>query len=119
MKPYTIQTPKWEVEMTASQFATLIGGEIADQHGMPRFVGPWSILVGYKAPAIKRHWNGRGSVTSITFYGERSLYKIEQEGYGAHGRVKVAGKEMKGYTSSILVSVDGKLVEVAVISLVG
>jgi hypothetical protein len=77
----------------------------------------WDAL---RLPAIKRHWEDEGfgpRLVAVTFYGERNLYRWKEEGYSLGGKCKIEGKEVSGYTSNIMVEVEGSLFQVAVISI--
>ena len=122
LKPITLDTPEYAIKMTAQTFKEIFGGEPRDI-GV-KFTGTgwhpsWCTL---QLPAIKRHWENKGynnRVVAVTFYGERSLYRLKQEGYWTDGKCKVKGQEVSGYTSDIMVEVEGKLFTVAVISIRG
>lgn len=119
-KPITLDTPEYAIKMNVQTFKEIFGGE-------PRDIGVEATSTGWdcswytlQLPAIKRHWENKGygnQVTAVTFYGERSLYRLKEEGYCLGGRCKVGGKEVSGYTSDIMVDVEGKLFTIAVISI--
>jgi len=120
LKPITLDTPEYAIQMAPQTFKEIFGGE-------PRDIGVKSTGTGWhpswytlQLPCIKRHWEDKGygnHVVAVTFYGERSLYKLKEEGYCLGGKCKVGGKEVAGYTSDIMVEVEGKLFTVVVISI--
>jgi hypothetical protein len=120
LKPITLDTPEYAIQMAPQTFKEIFGGE-------PRDIGVKSTGTGWhpswytlQLPCIKRHWEDKGygnHVVAVTFYGERSLYKLKEEGYCLAGKCKVEGKEVAGYTSDIMVEVEGKLFTVVVISI--
>lgn len=122
IKPITLETPEYAIKMTRSTFKEIFGGE-------PRDIGVRSTKTGWhhswytlQLPCIRRRWEDKGygdQVVAVTFYGERSLYRLRQDGYYLEGRCKVGGKEVSGYTSDIMVKVDGYLFTIAVISVRG
>ena len=120
LKPITLDTPEYAIQMTAQTFKEIFGGE-------PRDIGVKSTGTGWhpswytlQLPAIKRHWENKGygnQVGAVTFYGERSLYRLKEGSYCLSGKCKVECKEVSGYTSDIMVEVEGELFTVAVISI--
>ena len=120
LKPITLDTPEYAIQMTRDTFKEVFGSE-------PRDIGVKSTGTGWhpswytlQLPAIKRHWENKGygnQVAAVTFYGERSLYRLKEKGYCLGGKCKVEGKEVSGYTSDIMVEVEGELFTVAVISI--
>jgi hypothetical protein len=120
LKPITLDTPEYAIQMARDTFKEIFGGE-------PRDIGVKSTGTGWhpswytlQLPCIKRRWEDKGygnRVTAVTFYGERSLYRLKEEGYHLSGKCKVEGKEIAGYTSDIMVEVEGKLFVIAAISI--
>jgi hypothetical protein len=121
-KPVTLDTPGYAIKMTAQTFREIFGGEPSDRpFPAPSSWHPsWYTL---QLPCIKRHWEDEGysnNVAGVTFYGRRSLYRLRDGGgYCLEGRCKVEGKEVSGYTSDIMVEVEGNLYTIAVISIRG
>ena len=121
-KATTLDTPEYAIKLTVQQFSEIFGGN-------PRDIGVKATSTGWhpkwytlQLPAIRRHWKNEGygsRVTAVTFYGERSFYRLKEEGYHLAGRCKVEGQEVAGYTSDIMVEVEGKLFIIAVISIRG
>lgn len=119
-KATTLNTPEYAIKMTRQMFSEVFGGQ-------PRDIGVKATSTGWhpswytlQLPAIKRHWEDKGygsRVTAVSFYGERSLYRLREEGHHLAGRCKVEGREVAGYTSDIMVEVEGKLFVIAVISI--
>lgn len=121
-KPVTLDTPEYAISMTAEVFRNIFGVEPQDIRAEIEVCGAWGLPVTFKAPAIHWHWKNKGygnTIVATTFYGKRSLYKLRQQGYYLEGRCKVGGKEFDGWTSDIMVDVEGRLVGVAVISIRG
>lgn len=118
-KPVTLDTPEYAIKMTAQTFKELFGGEPSDMpNPVPSNWHPsWYTL---HLPCIKRHWKYNGyynDVVAVTFYGKRSLYRLREENYQLGGRCKVEGEEASGYTSDIMVEVDGNPYSIAVIAI--
>lgn len=121
-RPITLETPEYTIKMTRSTFKEIFGGE-------PRDIGVKATETGWhhswytlQLPCIRRHWEDKGygnRVVAVTFYGERSLYRLKEEGYALAGKCKVNGQEVSGYTSDIMVEVDGNLFKIVVISVRG
>lgn len=117
--PLTLEASEYAIKMTPETFGKVFGGEPRDI-GFPGFSEAWHASV--TMPAIKRHWLHDGysnKVVAVAFYGYRSLYRLKEEGYHLAGKCKVRGWEVSGYTSSLMVEVEGNLYEVAVISIRG
>ena len=115
----TLKTSTYDLPLTREQFQQFFGCEPQDVRAELKACGPWHIPHTLKAPAIRRHWEGEGSlkhVGAVTFYGKRSLYRLSQDGYWLEGKCKIEGKEVSGYTSDIMVEVEGNLYTVEVIS---
>jgi hypothetical protein len=120
LKPITLDTPEYAIKMTRDTFREIFRSE-------PRDIGVGATSTGWnpnwytlQLPAIKRHWENKGygnQVVAVTFYGERSLYRLKEGGYCLGGKCKIEGKEVSGYTSDIMVEVEGSLFQVAVISI--
>jgi hypothetical protein len=95
--------------------------EKGEQRGELKTFGPWGIPVSYKAlamsvkytPEDKQRYTAEND--GATAYGIRTLTNVRQGGYELEGRVSVNGKKYRGFTSSQLFEIDGKLVDVATI----
>lgn len=85
------------------------------QRGLLKTQGPWSIPVSYKALCISSIFGANSFVEQTTIYGTRTMHNIKQAGYGIEGVVSIGGKKYTAFDSSILVEVNGKLLNVAVI----
>lgn len=112
----TLETSTYALPITREQFQQLFGCEPQDVRAELKACGPWHIPHTLKAPAIRRQWKGQGC-SVVTFYGKRSLYRLSQDGYWLEGKCKVEGEEVRGWTSDIMVEVEGSLYNVEVISL--
>lgn len=115
----TLETSTYALPITREQFQCFFGCEPQDVRAELKACGPWHIPHTLRAPAIRRHWQGEGllrHVAAISFYGKRSLYRLRQDGYWLEGQCKVEGEEVSGYTSDIMVEVEGSLYTVEVIS---
>lgn len=119
-KPITLDAPEYAIKMTRDTFKEIFGCEPQDIRADVlnlEWHPSWYTL---QLPAIRRHWKNEGygnKVVAITFYGNRSLYRLKEEGYHLAGRCKVKGKEVEGYTSDVMLDVDGRLYSVEVISI--
>ena len=112
----TLQTPDYAVKLTLDQWQEFVGGEPRDIRGELKTFGRWQIPVSYQALAISRVYpENKNFPESITIYGNRTLSKARQDGYHLSGQVSVNGKKKRGFTSSVMFEVEGKLHEVAVI----
>jgi len=112
----TLQTPDYAVKISLNQWQQFIGGEPRDIRGELKTFGPWQIPVSYQALAISRVYpKDKSYPESITIYGNRTLSKTKESGYDLEGQVSIDGKKKRGFTSSVLFEVEGKLHEVAVI----
>ena len=116
VKPVTVETNTYELKLSSEQFQSLIGGEPRDVSGDLETYGPWQLPVRFKAVCVHREWKD-GFVSSVTFFGPRTLGKLKQADWHLEGRCKVGGKEVRGHTCSIMVDVDGSLYTVGVISI--
>jgi len=119
-KPVTLDTPEYAIKMTRNTFKEIFGGEPRDIGVETKHLGWHPSWYNLQLPCIKRHWEDKGygsNVVAVTFYGKRSLYRLQEEGYWLAGRCKVQGKEVNGYTSDIMVDVEGSLYTVVVISI--
>ncbi len=98
--------------------STIEKGEL---RGELKTIGPWSIPVSYKALAISRAYTPEdkrrysAECDEVVAYGMRALSALREDGYCLDGRVSINGKKYRGFTSSQLFEIDGKLVDVATI----
>lgn len=118
-KPVTLECPEYAIKMTVEMFREVFGREPQDIRADIElgWHPSWYTL---KLPAIRRHWKDEGygaTVYAVTFYGQRSLYRLKQEGHWLAGKCKVEGREVQGFTSDIMLDVDGRLYSVEVISI--
>ena len=119
-KPITLDAPEYAIKMTRQMFEQIFGCEPQDIRVDALNLGWHPSWYTLQLPAIRRHWKDQGygnNVVAVTFYGNRSLYRLKEEGYHLAGKCKVGGKEVEGYTSDIMLDVDGRLYSVEVISI--
>lgn len=119
-KSVTLDAPEYAIKMTRQMFEQIFGCEPQDIR-VDTFELEWRpSWYSLRLPAIRRHWKNEGygnKVVAVTFYGNRSLYRLKEEGYHLAGRCKVKRKEVEGYTSHVMLDVDGRLYSVEVISI--
>jgi len=80
--------------------------------------GPWNVIKSYGALCISNEYDRTGMFTKIastSFFGKRIMSNPRQTGYQLEGYVSIGGKKYSAFTSDILIEVDGKLINVAVI----
>lgn len=81
--------------------------------------GMWRIPVNYKAMCVDTRYINTGGIikpTEVTFFGMRTMTNIRQSGYNIEGYVSIKGKKYTCFDSSVLIEVNGKLINVACIS---
>lgn len=81
--------------------------------------GAWQLLVNYKAMCIDTRYINTGGIikpNKVTFFGMRTMANIRQSGYNIEGYVSIKGKKYTCFDSSVLIEVNGKLINVACIS---
>lgn len=116
----TIKNPGVAVVLTKEQAESLGIDTTADKHLLEiTTAGPWNTLRKCRGICIVKEFKkdsyGRTETSSITFYGKRSLSKIAQGGYELNGYVCVGGKAYSAYSSSVMIEVNGKLIDVQVL----
>jgi hypothetical protein len=108
------------IKLTVEQCNSLGIDTNADEiHGTLKTFGIWNIPVSYKALCIDTSYvniDGLIKPTEITFFGNRTMINIRQGGYNIEGYVSIKGKKYTCFDSSILIEVNGKLINVACIS---
>ena len=114
LQPITIKADSATI-ITAQQFRDYINPTIEDHHGILQTVGPWQIPTKFIAPVIVAISSPLGWAESYTLYGVRTLADCKPGLYNLEGRVSINGKKYSAFSSSILWSVDGKLIQTAVI----
>ena len=75
-------------------------------------VGPWSIVRKVRGLAVAK------SDLGVMVHGDRSLDHAVQSGYQMEGRVSVAGKTRRAFTSSQLFIHKGELINMAILYVV-
>jgi hypothetical protein len=90
-------------------------------HGDLKTIGMWNIPVSFKAQCIDTLYEydaDRFGIVpkEVTFFGKRTMTNLRQSGYELEGWVSIGGKKYTAFTSSVLIEVEGKLINVAVIS---
>lgn len=79
--------------------------------GKLKTFGPWQIPLSYKALAMSCDF---GKFARL--YGLRTMTNIRESGYDLEGRVSIAGRKYRAFTSSMLMQrSDGSLCSVATI----
>lgn len=87
----------------------LAHGEI---RGLAKTYGEWQTIKSYTAQCITYEKDAK----TKTFHGPRALTKTKPLGYALEGTVSFGNQKKRGFTSSVMISVDGgPLVEVAAI----
>lgn len=115
LQPLTIKAGSGSTIITAKQFKDYINPTIEDNRGILQTVGPWQIPTKFIAPTVVANSSPLGWAESYTLYGVRTLADIKQSGYHLEGRVSINGKKYSAFSSAILWSVDGRLIQTAVI----
>ena len=115
IQPLTIKAGSATI-ITVEQFKDYINPTIEDHSGILQTVGPCrEIPTKFIAPTVVANSSPKGWAESYTLYGIRTLADCKPGLYNLDGRVSIGGRKVSAYTSSILWSVDGKLVATAVI----
>ena len=120
------QWPDLTPKLTKKQFFALGFTQEDLEKGEKRFDietrGPWGIiskLRGFVVESVRsedKEKNYRGEYThAYVFHGFRSLLKPVQTGYQIEGKVSINGKRVRAFTSSQLIYVDNKLVDIAIL----
>ena len=114
----TFENPETAVKLTTEQ-AHKLGIDTSQEE--IRLItghrGPWQIITTCKGLCISATYTRETYTrcTQLTIYGQRSLERPTQGGYELEGRVSIKSKKYSAFTSSILVNVDGKLMNIGVI----
>ena len=122
----THQWPDLTPKLTKEQFFALGFTQKDLDKGERRFEtehsGPWEILTKCRGMVLEHvsfedaEKNYRGSYTHYyIFHGFRSLDKPKQSGYDLEGKISLNGKNIRAFTSSQLIDVEGKLVNLAIL----
>lgn len=108
------------IKLTEEQCNILgINTNVDEIRGEIKTRGAWRLLVNYKAMCIDTLYiNTDGAIkpTEVTFFGMRTMTNIRQSGYNIEGYVSIKGKKYTCFDSSVLIDVNGKLINVACIS---
>ena len=112
LQPITIKADSATI-ITVEQFKDYINPTINDHPGLLQTVG--QIPTKFVAPVMVAKFSPLGWAESYTLYGIRTLSDIKQSGYHLDGRVSINGKKYSAFSSSILWSVDSRLIQTAVI----
>ena len=87
-------------------------------HGKLKTFGPWGIPINYQALCTSNVWSEAfpHEHGPLYVYGQRTLNNVRQSGYELEGRVSVAGRKWRGFTSSQMFELpNGRLINVATI----
>ena len=114
MKPISFPSAH-TIKITTEQAKTLgfiKNNEVEDKiSGKLKTVGMWQIPVSYRALRVSGL-----RPNDLVVYGPGTLDKVQNLGYELEGRVRVAGKRVRGFTSSQFFQLPcGHFFEVAVI----
>jgi len=103
----------WILSLSAAQSIGITSADIeaGEKRGEVSTFGPWGIISRYRAIACTGGIYG----DTMTLHGVRSLSRPQSCGYELEGRVCVMGQTVRGFTSTALLEVDGKLIDVAII----
>jgi len=108
------------IKLTRQQaIAAGINPDTDEQQGELKHIGPWQIPISYKAVCIDTLYEKiehRVQPVTVTIFGPRTMTNVRQGGYELEGFVSIKGKKYTCFTSSKLFEVEGKLINVAVIS---
>ena len=114
LQPITIKADSATI-ITVEQFKDYINQTIEDHSGILQTVGPWQIPTKFIAPTVVANSSPLGWAESYTLYGIRTLAECKSGSYNLEGRVSIGGKKYSAFSSAILWSVEGKLIQTAVI----
>ena len=120
MKKLTFKAEPGSIKMDREQ-ARFLGIDIAldKNEGELKTIGAWNVPVSYQAQCIDTLYEKTEFGTKpkeVVFFGKRKLTNLKQSGYELDGWVSIGGKKYSAFTSSILIEIDGKLINVACIS---
>lgn len=108
------------IKLTPEQCTILgIDTNVDEIRGDLKTRGVWQLPVSYKAICIDTLYvNNDGQIkpTEVTFFGMRTMTNLKQKGYGIDGYVSIKGKKYTCFDSSVLVEVNGRLINIACIS---
>ena len=122
MKRNEILTAKHDsaIKLTPEQCIFLgIDTNVDEIRGNLKTIGVWQLPVSYKAMCIDTLYmniDGQIKPTEITFFGMRTMTNVRQSGYNIDGYVSIKGKKYTCFDSSVMIEVNGKLINVACIS---
>jgi hypothetical protein len=114
----TINNPTGAIELTPDQALKLGININQDENRLTtKHRGPWQIITACSGLCISATYGKfpHSGLTKITLYGPRSLERPTSGGYELEGRVSIKGKKYSAFTSSIIVSVNGKLINIGVL----
>ena len=80
--------------------------------------GPWSICTSLRGLVERAEFDGSRSGTKnwVEFYTPRTMGEPRESGYQMEGRVSLAGRKVRAFTSSVLFELpDGRLINCGVI----
>ena len=118
-----IKDPDVAIKLTKVQ-AEFFGIDISQDivHGELYTQGFWQIPLSFKALAIKRTYGkttyGMTKIDQVEIIGKRTLSNVRQGGYDLTGQVSFKGKKHAAVTSSIMIEVEGKLIDCSCISII-
>lgn len=114
----TFTNPDVTIKLTKDQAIALGINPDADKcFGEMETGGPWGVEKKFEAVCISRKYTNEyyTKCTEVTIYGRRTLSNLSQGGYELNGWVSINGKKYSAFTSSMIVEVDGKLIDVEII----
>jgi hypothetical protein len=122
MKSIKIINPPVAIKLS-KEVAQSLGIDITQDQirGNYETFGVWNIIKSYEALCISNEYDRTGmfpKIASTEIYGRRKLSNPKQSGYHLDGFVSIKGKKYRAFTSSILIEVDGKLIDIATINAV-
>jgi len=120
MKSIEILNPSPSLKLTKEQ-AEKLGIDITQDiiHAEIETRGPWQIVTSFKALCISNTYEKSFvsyNLAKTEIHGFRKLSNPRQSGYELEGYVSINGKKYTAFTSSVLIEVDGKLINVATIN---
>lgn len=122
MEPIKVMNPPVAIKLS-KEVAQCLGIDITQDQirGNYETVGVWNVIKSYEALCISNEYDNSGmfpKIASTEIYGKRKLSNPRQSGYYLEGFVSIKGKKYKAFTSSILIDVDGKVIDIATINAV-
>lgn len=100
------------ISPACDELGDIIGHEAVasgEGHFRVRTRGPWGIIHKLEGLAVEKTSDG------VIIHGMRSLFDLRESGYQMEGRVSIDGKKLRAFTSSQMFTVNGKLVDVAIL----